>query len=67
LSVKKDTVEESLLVFYKHKMQQVLCFQAICDFLNGKPDKNDVFHLSLNSDGPSEFTILRLVERIKFA
>jgi len=67
LSVKKDTVEESLLVFYKHKMQQVLCFQAICDFLNGKPDKNDVFHLICDSNGPREFTILRLVEQVKFA
>jgi hypothetical protein len=67
LTVKKDSVEEFLLVFYKHNMTHVSAFQAIMDFLNfGKPDKKDVFHLMCDSDGPREFTILRLVEPVRF-
>jgi len=66
LTVKKDSMEESLLAFYKQNMQHVLCFQAICDFLNGKPDKNDVLHVICDASGPSQFTILRLVEPVRF-
>jgi hypothetical protein len=66
LSVKKDSMEEFLLVFYKRNMAHVLAFQAFMDFLNGKPDKKDVFHLICDSNGPREFTILRLVEQVKF-
>jgi hypothetical protein len=66
LTVKKNADHEFLLVFYKRNMAHVLCFQAICDFLNGKPDKNDVFHLICDSDGPSQFTILRRVEPVRF-
>jgi hypothetical protein len=67
LTVKKNADHEFLLVFYKHSMTHVLAFQAIMDFLNfGKPDKKDVFHLMCDSDGPREFTILRLVEPVRF-
>jgi len=66
LSVKKDTVEESLLVFYKHNMAHVLAFQALMDFLNGKPDQHDVLHVVCDASGPSQFTILRLVEPVRF-
>jgi hypothetical protein len=66
LTVKKDSVEESLLVFYKHNMAHVLAFQALMDFLNGKPDQHDVLHVVCDASGPSQFTILRLVEPVRF-
>jgi hypothetical protein len=66
LTVNKNVDEEFLLVFYKKSMGHVLCFQALADFLNSRPDENDVFHLICDADGPKEFTILRLVEPVRF-
>jgi hypothetical protein len=66
LTVKKNEDEEFLLVFYKKSMAHVLAFQAFLDFLNGKPDENDVFHLICDAQGPKEYTILRLVEPARF-
>jgi len=66
LTVNKNVDEEFLLVFYKKSMAHVLAFQGLLDFLNGKPDENDVFHLTCDAQGPKEFTILRLVEPLRF-
>jgi hypothetical protein len=66
LTVNKNEDEEFLLVFYKHNLAHVSTFQALADFLNGKPDENDVFHLICDAQGPREFTILRLVEPVRF-
>jgi hypothetical protein len=66
LTVKKNEDEEFLLVFYKKNMAHVLAFQAFLDFLNGKPDENDVFYLICDAQGPKEYTILRLVEPVRF-
>jgi hypothetical protein len=66
LTVNKNVDEEFLLVFYKKNMSHVLCFQGLLDFLTGKPDENDVFHLICDAQGPKEYTILRLVEPARF-
>jgi hypothetical protein len=66
LTVNKNEDEEFLLVFYKHNLAHVSCFQGLLDFLSSKPDENDVFHLICDAQGPREFTILRLVERVRF-
>jgi hypothetical protein len=65
LTVNKNENEEFLLVFYKKNTAHVLAFQAFLDFLTGKPDENDVFHLICDAQGPKEYTILRLVEPLR--
>jgi hypothetical protein len=66
LTVNKNENEEFLLAFYKKSVVHVSTFQALADFLNGKPDENDVFHLICDAQGPKEYTILRLVEPLRF-
>ena len=66
LTVNKNVDEEFLLVFYKKSMSHVLCFQGLLDFLNTKPDENDIFHLKCDSEGPKEYTLLRLVQPCRF-
>jgi hypothetical protein len=66
LTVNQNENEEFLLVFYKNNIAHASTFQGLMDFLSGRPDENDVFHLICDAQGPKEFTILRLVEPVRF-